>query len=46
MAFGNQVKDVALVCTKGLMHEVDVTSKLGMTNFSLTERPSKREIRL
>ena len=44
IAFGNQVKNVALVCAKGLMYEIDVIGKLGMSSFTLTERAPEREI--
>lgn len=44
IAFCNQVKNVASICTEGLMYEIDVTGKLGMSRFTLTKRASEREI--
>lgn len=44
VALSNQVKNLALVFTKGLMYEIDVISKLEMPSFTLTERSSECEV--
>ena len=44
ITFGNQVKNVASVCTKGLVDEIDIISKLRMSSFALAERASECEV--
>ncbi len=46
LALFNQVKNVTLVCTKGLMNEIDIFGKLGMPILARAEGASEREIRL
>lgn len=46
LALLNQVKNVASICAKGLMHEIDIFAKLGMPRLARAEGTSEIEIGL